>query len=82
MRTPLRLPIKPDHVLVKIIYAGVNASDVSLWFFLSLVHLFFEGLMVDFGNFLEYLSLLINSPFGCKVVRFLQSLIYSVDRLI
>ncbi|GMP38259.1 hypothetical protein CsSME_00009579 [Camellia sinensis var. sinensis] len=27
VRTPLRLPIKPDHVLVKIIYAGVNASD-------------------------------------------------------
>lgn len=29
VRAPLRLPIKPDHVLVKIIYAGVNASDVS-----------------------------------------------------
>ncbi|KAG5526475.1 hypothetical protein RHGRI_032672 [Rhododendron griersonianum] len=29
VRTPLRLPIKPDHVLVKIIYAGVNASDVN-----------------------------------------------------
>ncbi|KAG2703584.1 hypothetical protein I3760_06G145500 [Carya illinoinensis] len=27
--TPLRLPIKPNHVLVKIIYAGVNASDVN-----------------------------------------------------
>ncbi|KAK7840734.1 prostaglandin reductase-3 [Quercus suber] len=27
--TPLRLPIKPHHVLVKIIYAGVNASDVN-----------------------------------------------------
>lgn len=26
---PLRLPIKPHHVLVKIIYAGVNASDVN-----------------------------------------------------
>lgn len=26
---PLRLPIKPNHVLVKIIYAGVNASDVN-----------------------------------------------------
>lgn len=82
VRTPLRLPIKPDHVLVKIIYAGVNASDVSLWFFLSLVHLFFVGLMVDFGNFFEYPLLLINSPFRCKVVRFLQSLICSVDRLI
>jgi hypothetical protein len=29
VRTALRLPIKPDHVLVKIIYAGVNASDVN-----------------------------------------------------
>lgn len=29
VRTPLRLPIKTDHVLVKIIYAGVNASDVN-----------------------------------------------------
>ncbi|KAK7400812.1 hypothetical protein VNO78_12119 [Psophocarpus tetragonolobus] len=29
VRTPLRLPIKPKHVLVKIIYAGVNASDVN-----------------------------------------------------
>ena len=26
---PLRLSIKPRHVLVKIIYAGVNASDVN-----------------------------------------------------
>ncbi|KAG7030991.1 Prostaglandin reductase-3 [Cucurbita argyrosperma subsp. argyrosperma] len=29
VRAPLRLPIKPDQVLVKIIYAGVNASDVN-----------------------------------------------------
>ncbi|KAE9607270.1 putative 15-hydroxyprostaglandin dehydrogenase (NAD(+)) [Lupinus albus] len=29
VRTPLGLPIKPKHVLVKIIYAGVNASDVN-----------------------------------------------------
>ncbi|KAJ9705012.1 hypothetical protein PVL29_003183 [Vitis rotundifolia] len=29
VRMPLRLPIKPRHVLVKIIYAGVNASDVN-----------------------------------------------------
>lgn len=29
VRAPLRLPIKPDHVLVKIVYAGVNASDVN-----------------------------------------------------
>ncbi|KAG5143703.1 hypothetical protein JHK82_019398 [Glycine max] len=28
VRTSLRLPIKPKHVLVKIIYAGVNASDI------------------------------------------------------
>lgn len=31
VRATLKLPIKPDHVLLKIIYAGVNASDVSLW---------------------------------------------------
>ncbi|KAK1439921.1 hypothetical protein QVD17_05746 [Tagetes erecta] len=29
VRAPLKLPIKPDHVLLKIIYAGVNASDVN-----------------------------------------------------
>ncbi|XP_050365141.1 uncharacterized protein LOC126783674 [Argentina anserina] len=29
VRAPLSLPIKPHHVLVKIIYAGVNASDVN-----------------------------------------------------
>lgn len=28
-RTPLGLPIKQNHVLVKILYAGVNASDVN-----------------------------------------------------
>ncbi|CAI9786321.1 unnamed protein product [Fraxinus pennsylvanica] len=26
---PLRFPLKPDHVLLKVIYAGVNASDVN-----------------------------------------------------
>ncbi|CAH1450384.1 unnamed protein product [Lactuca virosa] len=29
VRAPLKLPIKPDHVLLKIIYAGVNAGDVE-----------------------------------------------------
>ncbi|XP_028777071.1 prostaglandin reductase-3 [Neltuma alba] len=29
VRTSLRLPIKPHHVLVKLVYAGVNASDVN-----------------------------------------------------
>lgn len=29
VRTALRLPLKPDHVLLKVIYAGVNASDVN-----------------------------------------------------
>uniref|UniRef100_A0A5B7BUR3 Putative zinc-binding alcohol dehydrogenase domain-containing protein 2 n=1 Tax=Davidia involucrata TaxID=16924 RepID=A0A5B7BUR3_DAVIN len=29
VRAPLKLPINQDHVLVKIIYAGVNASDVN-----------------------------------------------------
>ncbi|KAK0582628.1 hypothetical protein LWI29_027825 [Acer saccharum] len=29
VRAPLRLPIKPNHILLKIIYAGVNASDVN-----------------------------------------------------
>ncbi|PWA97987.1 ARP protein (REF) [Artemisia annua] len=29
VRAPLKLPIKPGHVLLKIIYAGVNASDVN-----------------------------------------------------
>lgn len=31
VQTPLRLPIEPHHVLIKVIHAGVNASDVSLW---------------------------------------------------
>ncbi|TYI99791.1 hypothetical protein E1A91_A13G042100v1 [Gossypium mustelinum] len=29
VRTPLKLPIESGHVLLKIIYAGVNASDVN-----------------------------------------------------
>lgn len=29
IRTQLSLPIKPKHALVKVIYAGVNASDVN-----------------------------------------------------
>ncbi|KAF3636542.1 prostaglandin reductase-3 [Capsicum chacoense] len=29
VRTELRLPLKPDYVLLKVIYAGVNASDVN-----------------------------------------------------
>ena len=29
-RVRLRLPVEPHSALVKIIYAGVNASDVSL----------------------------------------------------
>lgn len=29
VRSTLRLPVKPDYVLLKIIYAGVNASDVN-----------------------------------------------------
>ncbi|GAB2222511.1 hypothetical protein Droror1_Dr00016627 [Drosera rotundifolia] len=29
VRVPLRLDIKRDHVLLKIVYAGVNASDVN-----------------------------------------------------
>ncbi|KAH6825953.1 ARP protein [Perilla frutescens var. hirtella] len=29
VRASLRLPLKPDYVLMKIIYAGVNASDVN-----------------------------------------------------
>ncbi|KAL7593240.1 hypothetical protein Lser_V15G34500 [Lactuca serriola] len=29
VRAPLKLPIKSDHVLLKIIYAGVNAGDVE-----------------------------------------------------
>ncbi|XP_057966524.1 uncharacterized protein LOC131156677 [Malania oleifera] len=29
VRAPLKLPVKPHHVLVKIIYAGVNGGDVN-----------------------------------------------------
>ncbi|KAL7591987.1 hypothetical protein Lser_V15G34516 [Lactuca serriola] len=29
VRAPLKLPIKADHVLLKVIYAGVNAGDVE-----------------------------------------------------
>lgn len=27
---PYRLPVKPGHVLIKYLYVGINASDVSL----------------------------------------------------
>lgn len=37
VRTDLTLPIKSDHVLVKIIYAGVNASDVSARFLYCII---------------------------------------------
>lgn len=36
VRTQLNLPIKAKHVVVKIIYAGVNASDVSSSLFLEM----------------------------------------------
>ncbi|CAH9125801.1 unnamed protein product [Cuscuta epithymum] len=29
VRVQLKLPLKPDHVLFKVVYAGVNASDVN-----------------------------------------------------
>lgn len=29
IQTELKLPVKPQHILVKIVYAGVNASDVN-----------------------------------------------------
>lgn len=50
VRAPLPLPIEPNHVLLKIIYAGVNASDVSQWLFLqrssmSLLFLWFHVLL-------------------------------------
>lgn len=49
VHTPLRLPIKPDHVLVKIIYAGVNASDVN---FSS--GSYFSGNKKDLGSLLPF----------------------------
>jgi hypothetical protein len=30
VRTQLRIPLEPKFALVKVLYAGVNASDVSL----------------------------------------------------
>jgi hypothetical protein len=30
VRTQLRIPLEPNFALVKVLYAGVNASDVSL----------------------------------------------------
>lgn len=38
VRASLRLPIDPKHVLVKVIYAGVNASDVSQTSFLYIIN--------------------------------------------
>ena len=39
VRVPLKLPIEPDHVLLKIIYAGVNASDVSFLVSFQMINL-------------------------------------------
>ncbi|KAM7479198.1 hypothetical protein LguiA_027411 [Lonicera macranthoides] len=49
VRAPLKLPIKPDHVLLKIIYAGVNASDVN---FSS--GRYFSGSGKDIGSLLPF----------------------------
>lgn len=49
IRTPLRLPIEPQHVLVKIVYAGVNASDVN---FSS--GRYFQGGKADVGSRLPF----------------------------
>ncbi|KAH7517970.1 hypothetical protein FEM48_Zijuj09G0120800 [Ziziphus jujuba var. spinosa] len=49
VRTPLRLPIPPHHVLVKVIYAGVNASDVN---FSS--GRYFSGNNKDLGSLLPF----------------------------
>ncbi|XP_030524997.1 prostaglandin reductase-3 [Rhodamnia argentea] len=49
VRMPLRLPIDPQHVLVKILYAGVNASDVN---FSS--GRYFEGGKGDVGSRLPF----------------------------
>lgn len=45
VRVPLRLPIGSHQVLVKVIYAGVNASDVSSRFpkEFTLIYIFFFG---------------------------------------
>ncbi|XP_022746330.1 prostaglandin reductase-3-like isoform X2 [Durio zibethinus] len=49
VRVPLKLPIEPDHVLLKIIYAGVNASDVN---FSS--GRYFQGNKKDLGSLLPF----------------------------
>ncbi|XVF67594.1 hypothetical protein PTKIN_Ptkin10aG0133600 [Pterospermum kingtungense] len=49
VRVPLKLPIESDHVLLKIIYAGVNASDVN---FSS--GRYFQGNKKDIGSLLPF----------------------------
>ncbi|XVE66859.1 hypothetical protein DITRI_Ditri08aG0113800 [Diplodiscus trichospermus] len=49
VRVPLKLPIESDHVLLKIIYAGVNASDVN---FSS--GRYFQGNKKDPGSLLPF----------------------------
>ncbi|XWS39962.1 hypothetical protein CRYUN_Cryun18bG0099300 [Craigia yunnanensis] len=49
VRAPLKLPIESDHVLLKIIYAGVNASDVN---FSS--GRYFQGKEKDLGSLLPF----------------------------
>ncbi|XWS54816.1 hypothetical protein CRYUN_Cryun10bG0121700 [Craigia yunnanensis] len=49
VRVPLKLPIESDHVLLKIIYAGVNASDVN---FSS--GRYFQGNKKDLGSLLPF----------------------------
>ncbi|XP_059653924.1 uncharacterized protein LOC132300732 [Cornus florida] len=69
VRMPLRLPIKPDHVLVKIIYAGVNASDVN---FSS--GRYFSGNNKDLGSLLPFDA-------GFEAVGIIASVGDSVDNL-
>lgn len=53
VRVPLRLPIGSHQVLVKVIYAGVNASDVSSRFpkEFTLIYIFFFAHWLLFPDF-------------------------------
>lgn len=54
----LNLPIKQNHVVVKIIYAGVNASDVSVEVSKPFIYIFWSWkttLALDLGMFFRFI---------------------------
>ncbi|KAF9598492.1 hypothetical protein IFM89_028024 [Coptis chinensis] len=65
VRTLLKLPIEPHHVLLKVIYAGVNASDVSFLIPTSCSGHYFGGSDQELSSRLPFDA-------GFEVIRFID----------